>query len=99
MATRNYKNEYKKFQSSTKQKKLRAERNRLRREVNARRKKQGKPPLRRDQHVAHVKGKDGKMRIVIKSSKTNQGSKKDNKGDKKARGKGQTKKQPKRKRS
>ena len=96
MATRNYKEEYRKFQSSTKQKKKRALRNKKRREAIRKgivRKGDGKD-------MSEVKGKDGKVRWFPKPSKDNKGENGKNSnmpGDKKARGKGQKKNQPKRK--
>jgi hypothetical protein len=97
MAKRNYKKEYKKFQSSKKEIDKRADRNRERAKENAKRKKNGKPKLRKDEHVAHVT-KNGKTTIRVKSAKKNLGSNKDTHGDKNTRGKGCRKKQPKRKR-
>ena len=87
MAARNYKKEYKKFQSTDEQKKKRAARNKARTDENAKRKKNGKPKLRKDEHVAHVT-KNGKTTTKVKSAKKNLGSKKDMPGDKRARGKG-----------
>jgi len=97
MAKRDYKKEYKKFQSSEEQKKKRAARNKARAEENAKRKKNGKPKLRKDEHVAHVT-KNGKTTTRVKSAKKNLGSNKDTPGDRNTRGKGCKKKQPKRKR-
>ena len=84
---RDYKDEYKKFQSSPTQKKKRAARNKARKELGL---KKGDP---RD--ASHVKVKNGKVKVVAKDRSKNRGSKGDMPGDKKARGKGSTKKQPK----
>ncbi len=97
MAKRNYKKEYKKFQSSKKEIDKRAARNKARADKNKERKKNGKPKLRKDEHVAHVT-KNGKTTTRVKSAKKNLGSNKDTPGDKNTRGKGCKKKQPKRKR-
>jgi hypothetical protein len=86
MATRNYKKEYKKFQSSPEQKKKRAARNKARRKLGL---KKGDP---RD--ASHTKNG-----VVAKHKSKNRGSKCDMPGDKKARGKGSTKKQPARRRT
>ena len=95
MAKRDYKKEYKDHQSSEKSKRDRTKRNRDRRRENAKRKKKGLPPLKSNQHVAH-KTKNGKTTTTVKSAKKNLGSKTDTPGDKRARGKGQKKRQPKR---
>lgn len=79
MATRDYKKEYKKFQSSSEQKKKRADRNRSRKKLGL---KKGDP---RD--ASHVK--NGK--VVAKHKSENRGSKSDQPGDKRARGKGHKK--------
>ena len=97
MAKRNYKKEYKKFQSSRKEIDKRAARNKARADKNKERKKNGKPKLRKDEHVAHIT-KNGKTTTRVKSAKKNLGSNKDTPGDKNTRGKGCKKKQPKRKR-
>lgn len=88
-AKRDYKAEYKKFQSSSKQKKLRAERNKLNRKA----KREGRIKKGDGNVIAHVKGGGTK----VKTRSANAGSKTDMPGDVKARGKGQTKNQPKRK--
>jgi hypothetical protein len=88
-AKRDYKAEYKKFQSSAKQKKLRAERNKLNRKA----KREGRIKKGDGNVIAHVKGGGTK----VKTRSANAGSKTDMPGDVKARGKGQTKNQPKRK--
>jgi len=85
MAKRDYKKEYKKFQSSEEQKKKRNARNRARRKLKL---KKGDP---RD--ASHVKG--GK--VVAKHKSKNRGSKSDQPGDKRARAKGHTKNRPKKK--
>ena len=88
MATkRDYKKEYKKFQSSTKQKKKRAERNKLNREA----KKKGIIKKGDGYDMSHTKNG-----VRKKKASVNRGSNKDQPGDKKARGKGQKKNQPKR---
>ncbi len=97
MAKRNYKKEYKKFQSSKKEIDKRAARNKARADKNKERKKNGKPKLRKNEHVAHVT-KNGKTTTRVKSAKKNLGSNKDTPGDRNTRGKGCKKKQPKRKR-
>lgn len=96
MAKRNYKKEYKKFHSSKKAIEKRSETNADRAKINAERKKKGLPPLRKDQEVGHYKDKNGKVRTRVVSAKKNRGSNKDMPGDKRARGKGQKKRQPKR---
>lgn len=87
-APRNYKREYRKFQSSTAQKKKRAERNRARRKAL----KNGTVKKGDGYDMAHTKNGMRK-----KKASTNRGSKSDQPGDKRARGKGQKKNQPKRK--
>ncbi len=96
MAKRNYKKEYKKFHSSKKAIEKRSGTNADRAKINEERKKKGLPPLRKDQEVGHYKDKNGKVRTRVVSAKKNRGSKKDMPGDKRARGKGQKKRQPKR---
>lgn len=93
MAKRNYKAEYKKFQSSKAKKKERAQRNKRRREAI----RNGTVRKGDGYELAEVMGKDGKVRIVKKKRKDNRKSKTDMPGDKRARGKGQKKNQPKRK--
>lgn len=83
MATRNYKREYKKFQSSPDQKKKRAARNKARRKLGLK-----KGDTRDASHT-----KNG---VVAKPRSVNRGSKKDQPGDRRARGKGVKKNQPKR---
>jgi len=85
---RNYKKEYKKFQSSTEQKKKRAARNK----ANRKAKKQGTIKKGDGYDMAHTKNG-----VRKKKASVNRGSKTDQPGDKKARGKGQKKRQPKRK--
>ena len=96
MAKRDYKKEYKKFHNSKKAIDKRSKTNAERARINAERKKRGLPPLRKDQEVGHYKDKNGKVRTRVVSAKKNRGSKKDMPGDKRARGKGQKKRQPKR---
>jgi hypothetical protein len=95
MATRNYKEEYKKFQSSEAQKKKRAKRNKRRREAL----RNGSVQKGDGYDLAEVMQKDGTVKIVKKKKGDNRKSKTDMPGDKKARGRGQKKKQPKRKKS
>lgn len=80
MAERDYKKEYKKFQSSPEQKKKRADRNRQRKKLGL---KKGDP---RD--ASHV----GNGKVVAKHKSKNRGSNSDQPGDKRARGKGHKKK-------
>lgn len=87
-AKRNYKEEYEKFQASSKQKKKRADRNRARRKAM----KNGTVKKGDGYDMAHTNNG-----IVKKKSSTNRGSKSDQPGDRKARGKGQKKNQPKNK--
>ena len=87
-AKRNYKDEYKKFQSSDKQKKKRVERNKARRKAL----RNGTVTKGDNNDMAHTNNG-----IVKKTRKNNRGSKSDQPGDRKARGKGQKKNQPKRK--
>lgn len=75
---RDYKDEYKKFQSSPQQKKDRAGRNAARKKLGL---KKGDP---RD--AAHTRGKDGKIKIIAKHYSLNRGSKSDMPGDSRARG-------------
>jgi hypothetical protein len=88
MGKRNYKKEYKKHQSSKKQKKKRAARNKARRKAI----KKGTVKKGDNNDMAHTKSG-----IRKKPRSVNRGSKTDQPGDRKARGKGQKKKQPKRK--
>ena len=81
MADRDYKDEYKKFQSSAVQKKKRAGRNKARKDLGL---KKGDP---RD--ASHTK-----KGVVAKPRGVNRGSNSDQPGDKRARGKGVKKKQP-----
>ena len=84
MAARNYKKEYKKFQSTDEQKKKRAARNKARRKAL----KKGTVTKGDKNDISHVKDKNGKVKTVVKSRSKNRGSKKDMPGDKRARGKG-----------
>jgi hypothetical protein len=86
MAKRDYKKEYEKFQSSEGQKKKRAGRN------NARRKAIKNGTVKKGDGMDMSHTKNG---VVKKPRSVNRGSKKDMPGDKRARGKGQKKKQPK----
>ena len=79
MATRNYKKEYKKFQSSEEQKKKRAARNKARRKAL----KNGTVKKGDGYDMSHTKNG-----VVKKKRSVNRGSKKDMPGDKRARGKG-----------
>jgi sialic acid synthase SpsE len=83
---RDYKKEYKKFQSSEEQKKKRAERNKVRRKAL----KKGTVSKGDNIDMSHTKNG-----IVKKHKSANRGSKSDMPGDIKARGNGQKKKQPK----
>lgn len=94
MATRDYKKEYRKFQSSNAQKKKRAQRNKRRREAI----RDGRVSKGDGYDLAEVMGKNRKVRVVKKKRSENRRSKTDMPGDKKARGKGQSKNQPRRKR-
>jgi len=87
-AKRRYKEEYRKFQSSEEQKKKRAARNKARRKAI----KNGTVKKGDDKDMSHTKNG-----VVKKPRSVNRGSKKDMPGDKRARGRGQKKKQPKRK--
>ena len=87
MAKRDYKSEYKKFQSSEEQKKKRAGRNKARRKAM----KNGTVKKGDGMDMSHTKNG-----VVKKPRSVNRGSKKDMPGDRKARGKGQKKLQPKR---
>lgn len=98
MAKRDYKKEYKKFHSSKKAIKKRSDTNSRRAIENNKRKEKGLPPLRKDQEIGHYKDKNGKVKTRVVSAKKNRGSKNDMPGDRKARGKGQKKRQPKRRR-
>ena len=96
-AKRDYKAEYKKFHSSAKAKKKRADCNQKRAEVNSKRKKAGKPQLTKDQVIRH-KTKNGKTTTRVGSRRANAGSSTDTQGDRNARSKGSKKRQPKKKR-
>jgi len=87
MAKRDYKKEYEKFQSSEEQKKKRAGRNKARRKAV----KKGTVKKGDGMDMSHTKNG-----VVKKPRSVNRGSKKDMPGDKRARGKGQKKNQPKR---
>jgi hypothetical protein len=87
MAKRDYKSEYKKFQSSEEQKKKRAARNKARRKAI----KKGTVRKGDNNDMSHTKNG-----VVKKPRSVNRGSKKDMPGDRRARGKGQKKRQPKR---
>lgn len=86
-AKRNYKKEYKKHQSSAEQKKKRAARNKARRKAL----KNGTVKKGDGYDMSHTKNG-----IVKKKRSVNRGSKKDMPGDRRARGKGQKKNQPRR---
>lgn len=86
MAKREYKKEYEKFQSSEEQKKKRAARNKARRKAI----KNGTVKKGDGMDMSHTKNG-----VVKKPRSVNRGSKKDMPGDKRARGKGQKKNQPK----
>lgn len=88
MAKRDYKDEYKKFQSSKKQKIKRAERNKNRRKAL----RNGTVTKGDNNDMSHTKNG-----VVKKHRSINRGSKKDMPGDKKSRGNGQKKNQPKKK--
>ena len=79
MAARNYKKEYKKFQSTDEQKKKRAARNKARRKAL----KKGTVKKGDGYDMSHTKNG-----VVKKKRSVNRGSKKDMPGDKRARGKG-----------
>ena len=87
MAKRDYKSEYKKFQSSEEQKKKRAARNKARRKAI----KKGTVRKGDNNDMSHTKNG-----VVKKKRSVNRGSSSDMPGDRKARGKGQKKRQPKR---
>jgi hypothetical protein len=87
MAKRDYKSEYKKFQSSEIDKKKRAARNKARRKAM----KNGTVKKGDGMDMSHTKNG-----VVKKPRSVNRGSKKDMPGDKRARDKGQKKNQPKR---
>ena len=89
MAKRQYKKEYKKFQSSEEQKKKRAARNKARRKAI----KKGTVKKGDGYDMSHTKNG-----IVKKKRSVNRPPSSDMPGDKRARGKGQKKRQPKRKR-
>jgi hypothetical protein len=86
MAKRDYKKEYDKFQSSEEQKRKRAGRNKARRKAI----KNGTVKKGDGMDMSHTKNG-----VVKKPRSVNRGSKKDMPGDKRARGKGQKKNQPK----
>lgn len=83
MAVRDYKKEYKKFQSTTEQKKKRADRNKQRRKAI----KKGIVKKGDKFDMSHTKNG-----VVKKPRSINRGSNSDMPGDKKARGKGSKKK-------
>jgi len=87
MASRDYKDEYKKFQSSPEQKRKRAERNKQRRRALK------KGIVKKGDSIDMSHTKNG---VVKKHKSKNRGSKSDMPGDIKARGNGQKKNQPKR---
>jgi len=86
MAKRDYKKEYEKFQSSEEQKRKRTGRNKARRKAI----KNGTVNKGDGMDMSHTKNG-----VVKKPRSVNRGSKKDMPGDKRARGKGQKKNQPK----
>ena len=86
MAKRDYKEEYRKFQSSKEQKKKRADRNKARRKAI----KNGTVKKGDGMDMSHTKNG-----VVKKPRSVNRSSKKDMPGDRRARGKGQKKRQPK----
>jgi len=86
MAKRDYKSEYKKFQSSEEQKKKRTARNKARRKAI----KKGTVRKGDNNDMSHTKNG-----IVKKKRSVNRGSSSDMPGDRRARGKGQKKRQPK----
>ena len=86
MAKRDYKSEYKKFQSSEEQKKKRAARNKARRKAI----KKGTVRKGDNNDMSHTKNG-----VVKKPRSVNRGSKSDTPGDVRARGNGQKKRQPK----
>ena len=87
MAKREYKKEYEKFQSSEEQKKKRAARNKARRKAV----KNGTVKKGDNNDMSHTKNG-----VVKKKRSVNRGSSSDMPGDRRARGKGQKKRQPKR---
>jgi hypothetical protein len=87
MAKRDYKSEYKKFQSSEEQKKKRAGRNKVRRKAV----KKGTVKKGDGMDMSHTKNG-----VVKKPRSVNRGSSSDQAGDRRSRGKGQKKNQPKR---
>jgi hypothetical protein len=86
MSQRDYKKEYRKFQSSEEQKKKRAGRN------NARRKAMKNGTVKKGDGYDMSHTKNG---IIKKPRSVNRGSKSDTPGDVRARGNGQKKRQPK----
>lgn len=86
-AKRDYRREYKKFQASTEQKRKRNARNRARRKAM----KKGIVKKGDGYDMAHTRNG-----VVKKKASINRGSKSDQPGDRKARGRGQKKVQPKR---
>jgi len=87
MAKRDYKKEYKKFQSSEEQKKKRVARNKVRRNAI----KKGTVKKGDGYDMSHTKNG-----VIKKKRSVNRGSSSDMPGDRRARGKGQKKRQPKR---
>ena len=87
MAKRDYKKEYSKFQSSKEQRKKRSNRNKERSKAI----KKGIVKKGDGMDMSHTKNG-----VVEKPQSVNRGSSKDMPGDKRARGKGCKKKQPKR---
>jgi len=87
MAKRDYKSEYKKFQSSEEQKKKRAARNKARRKAI----KNGTVKKGDGLDMSHTKNG-----VVKKPRSVNRGSSSDQPGDRRSRGKGCKKRQPKR---
>ena len=85
---RDYKDEYEKFHKSPAAKKKRAECNKNRRKAV----RDGRAKKGDGKDVAHTKNG-----LRMKPASQNRGSKSDQPGDKRARGKGQKKNQPKRK--
>jgi len=85
MAKRDYKSEYKKFQSSEEQKKKRAARNKARRKAI----KKGIVKKGDKNDMSHTKNG-----VVKKPRSVNRGSSSDQSGDRRSRGKGQKKRQP-----
>jgi len=85
MSKRDYKSEYKKFQSSEEQKKKRAGRNKARRKAM----KNGTVKKGDGYDMSHTRNG-----VVKKPRSVNRGSKSDTPGDVRARGNGQKKRQP-----